>query len=331
MKLNPIFTSHMVFAAGKPIRVWGEGPGKGEILFAGAVRRIDTEDDFWMAEFPPMEYGGGHEMRCVLDGREEVLSDIAIGEVYLMAGQSNMQFKLREGANAGMPADESLDIRLFAPAHSENKETILPSDGWVKNGDRIDGWTALGYLTADALARKKGITVGLVTCYQGASCIESWVPAGTFAALGIQIAPEDKHYDHRHPLFERWNGDAYLYNFAFSQVCPFAFSAVVWYQGESDTTPAEGRVYAAELAALIDIWRRDLKNETLPFIIVQIADFTPRLDEGWRLVQQAQLDIQTMRSGVKTVISRDVCETDDIHPKTKQPLALRIAAALEDI
>lgn len=94
---------------------------------------------------------------------------------------------------------------------------------------------------------------------------------------------------------------------------------------------AEGKVYAAELAALIDIWRRDLKNETLPFIIVQIADFTPRLDEGWRLVQQAQLDIQSLRDGVKTVISRDVCETDDIHPKTKQPLALRIAAALEDI
>ena len=34
MKLNPIFRSHMVFAVGKPIRIYGEGAGKVEISFA---------------------------------------------------------------------------------------------------------------------------------------------------------------------------------------------------------------------------------------------------------------------------------------------------------
>lgn len=35
-----------------------------------------------------------------------------------------------------------------------------------------------------------------------------------------------------------------------------------------------------------------------------------------------------MRDNVKTVISCDVCETDDIHPKTKNILAKRVADVL---
>ena len=80
---------------------------------------------------------------------------------------------------------------------------------------------------------------------------------------------------------------------------------------------------------MIDIWREDLRDRALPFVIMQIADFIPRTDDGWRLIQKAQTDVQSLQEKVITVISRDICETDDIHPKTKAPLAERIAMALE--
>jgi len=62
---------------------------------------------------------------------------------------------------------------------------------------------------------------------------------------------------------------------------------------------------------------------------VQIADFcySPN-KEAWKLVQKAQYEVQNMRENVTTVISRDVCENDDIHPKTKDKLAERIAEVL---
>lgn len=41
--------------------------------------------------------------------------------------------------------------------------------------------------------------------------------------------------------------------------------------------------------------------------------------------------VQFMREGVKTVISADVCETDDIHPPTKHLLADRIVSALDEV
>lgn len=82
------------------------------------------------------------------------------------------------------------------------------------------------------------------------------------------------------------------------------------------------------LQSLIRVWRKAFRNPSLPFVVVQIADFTPCLNEGWRLVQKAQLDVQNTAEKVKTVISADVCEKDNIHPPTKHLLAGRIVCAL---
>ena len=68
---------------------------------------------------------------------------------------------------------------------------------------------------------------------------------------------------------------------------------------------------------------------TLPFLVVQIADYVDRDGEAWRTIQNAQLKAAEVIPFVKTVISRDVCESDDIHPPTKHILAERIARALQ--
>ena len=69
----------------------------------------------------------------------------------------------------------------------------------------------------------------------------------------------------------------------------------------------------------------------MPFIVVQIAVYIFRNDKGLKLVQDAQERAQSMLSYVKTVVSKDVCENDNIHPKTKAILATRIAEALQDV
>ena len=327
MRLDRMFTSHMVFAAGKPIYVWGEGTGCGSIEFDGEVRHFSSVDNRWEVEFPPKTYGGPYELRAEFDGETVVLEDIVIGEVYLLAGQSNLQFKISDGSEAGMQPDLSLDIRLYSPERLEANETLHPEDGWVKNGDRIESWSAIGYLLGNHVAREKNVAIGLISCYQGASCIESWMPVGTLDKLGIHLTREEKFPDHFLGGFN-WNEDGVLYERAFGQIVPFRFSAVIWYQGESDTSVAEGKVYADELGAMIDVWRSDLRDEKLPFVIIQIADFDIRTDDGWKMIQQAQLEIQSRRDNVVTVISKDVCESDEIHPRTKSRLAERVAAAL---
>ncbi len=330
MKLNPIFTSSMVFAANQPIRIYGEGCGDAVITFAGQTKNITSTDEKWLVEFPAMEYGGPYDLTFTSDDETTVLTDIFVGEVYLFAGQSNMQFKLHESATPQEAYKTNDKLRLFSTDRIEDSDIFKAKDGWVKctKGNAKD-WTAIGYLTALELVEKKDIAVGVITTYQGASVIESWVPEGTFEKLGTGVPVDKRHGDHYSDICKDWNGDGVLYNYALAQVIPFSLSGVVWYQGESDTSLEESLEYKNELAAMISVWRKDFKNNELPFVIIQIADFDPRDDEAWHNVQKAQLEIQNKVPFVKTVISADVCESFEIHPRTKDKLSHRVAEAIQ--
>ena len=61
--------------------------------------------------------------------------------------------------------------------------------------------------------------------------------------------------------------------------------------------------------------------------VVQIADFDGRNNDYWHRIQKVQAEIEYKEKHVKTVVSRDICESDDIHPKKKYELAMRIADA----
>ena len=91
----------------------------------------------------------------------------------------------------------------------------------------------------------------------------------------------------------------------------------------------ESEIYADELKFLADSWRKDLGDENMPFILVQIADFDGRKDDGWRGIQKAQKKAAEIIRGAKLVVSKDVCSSAGIHPPEKKELAKRIAQILE--
>lgn len=321
----------MVFAAGQPIRVYGSGKGNVKITFAGISKSLVSESDTWLISFPPMDFGGPYELKAVFDDNTVLLQDIYIGKVFLCAGQSNMEFKIKEGNIPDRLLVPNEKLRMFVTDRLE-PERFSAKDGWVKaEKNNIADWSAIGYLVGNGVSVNEDVAVGIIGCYQGASMIESWVPEGTFQADGIAVPDEKKHPDFRIKPFDTWNQDAVLYNYALSQVKPFSVTAVLWYQGESNASTEGGNVYLKMLEKLIKIWRADFENDLLPFVVVQLADCTQRLTEGWRLVQKAQLDIERTVNGVKTVISADVCETDHIHPPTKHLLAERIVSALTEL
>ena len=331
MKLAPIFNHHMIFAANNPILIWGQGDGEITVRFAEFEQTVKAQNGSFLVVFQPMPYSGPHTLTATSEDEEIILYDIFVGEVYLFAGQSNMQFKLGESNYPQSNYQSNTALRLFSTKRFKAGEPYSPDDGWITaKEDALENWPALPYLTVRNLSEQNpGIAIGIITCYQGASVIESWVPEGTFEAVGIHVKKEDLHPDHTDERFYDWNKAGQLYDFALSQVKPFSLSGIVWYQGESDTTLAEALVYTKELYALIELWRRDFNNTILPFIVIQIADYDFAYDKkGWTALQTAQNDISGRLPNVSVVASADVCEHDDIHPKTKDKLANRIAAVL---
>ena len=330
MKLNKIFTSNMVFAANKPIRIYGYGVGEAVIRFGDTEKKVASESDEWYTELPAMQYGGPYTLAFESEGSTTVLEDVYVGEVYLFAGQSNMQFKLGESSSDPKKCRAKPEIRMLNTDKIEKGERFALKDGWIKCDDgNIADWSAIAYHTAITLSDRKDIAVGAICCYQGASVIESWVRSGLFAENGIVLTDEEKFIDHFE--YHDWNGDGVIYSYALSQVIPFALSGVVWYQGESDASLAESRIYKKELSLLIDHWRSEFKNESLPFVVVQIADFIGREREAWSNIQKAQADIQNEKKKVISVRSADVCEKDNIHPPTKDKLSIRIVDALYEL
>lgn len=329
MKLAEIFTSNIVFAARKPIRVFGSGKGEVAITFNNQTKNVKSEKENWLIEFPPMDYGGPYEMKAVLNGEVITLKDIYVGEVYMVAGQSNIQFKMKESSSAESVYASNDKCRLFTTDRIEDTEYFKLKDGWIKcEKETVKEWSCIGYFVGNGISSKKNIAVGIIACYQGASIIESWLPKGTLEKLGINIPVKEKHFDHYFENYQAWNKDGKLYEYQFKKIAPYSVSGVIWYQGESDAFGKEAKLYDVELKELINVWRRDLLDENLPFVVVQIADYNERRDEAWKDIQDAQLKIQEEVKGVKTVISKDVCESNCIHPSNKEKLSRRIIGAL---
>ena len=319
IQLNPIFVSHMVFQANKPIRVFGEGEGEVRVGFVGeedrTVARVKGE---WLVELPPRPYGGPYTLSIALDGEEALLEDVWLGDVYLLAGQSNMQMMLGE---SNFPPEEyrgNEHVRLY----SVKKERA--GEGWViLTRENAERFSAIGYHVAQALARPDR-KIGLLDCNRGATAIQTWMPPDV--VCDPRFAVENKSYVH--VKYAATNVESYLYRTMVARLTPFSMAAALWYQGESNASEGEAPIYLWMLEAMITSWRRDFSDATLPFIVVQIADCAARDTVWWRMIQDKQLHAPEVIPYVQTVVSRDVCENDNIHPATKHLLAARIAALL---
>ncbi len=325
VKLAEIFTDGLIVQAQKPIRIFGEADGEVTVSLADATVTVKSQNNCFLAVLPPMPFGGPYTLTVKNNGDETVLADVYIGEVILLSGQSNAQLHMDEEVTPKSRYQDDALLRIFVSRRLEEGEKIFPSDGWVSaRVDNIDNWSALAYLVGRRV-REHGCAVGVVACCQGASVIQSWIDDGIFKGSGLELPKELLYDDHYEEPFCLWNPPGRLFHYMLEPLMPFYFGNVVWYQGESNTSAAEGEIYVQLLQMMVSCWRKCFQAE-LPFTVVQISNYCRT--EGWLRVQRAQLDAPRYIPNLKTVICADVCEEGEIHPATKWKLADRIAEAL---
>lgn len=327
--IDEFFRNGAVLPHSRPLNIYGEGEGEISVTLNGETVTATAENGKWRGVLPPMECGGPYTLKATCGVETLTAEDIYIGEVILLLGQSNLQFKIHESTEANDIYEDNGLLRLYTIDRPEEGEYFKAADGWVKaTAQGIQNWSAIGYHLANELNRQKEIAVGLIACYQGASKIQSWLPKEIAASDVFCLCDNLKHPDHKE--YYMWNYDGFLYDFSLSKLFPYSLSHVVYYQGESNTAMAEAERFDKMLCALIEHIREKTYDADLPVTVVQIADFLTRNDEAWRAVQQAQLNVQSLTHNVKTVICADVCENDNIHPPTKRPLAIRIAKSFDN-
>lgn len=123
-----------------------------------------------------------------------------------------------------------------------------------------------------------------------------------------------------------------LYNAMVNPLIPFAMKGVIWYQGENNA----GRAYQYRTAfpLMINDWRKRW-NSNFPFYFVQLASFNSgggnsQNGSNWAELREAQTQtLKLPHTGM--AVTTDIGESNDIHPKNKQDVGLRLAAvALHD-
>ena len=328
IKLAPIFADGAVLQANKPIRIFGEGEGELTARFLGEEKSLLAGGRFCL-ELSPRDYGGPYELELSSGCESLTLKNIFVGEVLLLAGQSNIAFKLKSSSYPPERYENEPMLRCFCGGIYGDEHTFAPEDGWVGcEGERVAEFSAIGYHLGLEICKTRGVAVGLLASYLGSSVIESWMPRELTDKPEFYLPPEEK-YDSPYVRGEH-NEKGRLYAIKQQPLTPYSVGNAIWYQGESNSGPSEHKIYADLLAELIACWRRDFRDPKLPFTVIQIADRDTRNDAAWHGIQAAQARVAELVDGVFVVRSADVCESDDIHPKTKHLLAHRIYESLVD-
>lgn len=119
-----------------------------------------------------------------------------------------------------------------------------------------------------------------------------------------------------------------LYNARVLPLVPFAIKGVIWYQGESNAGRAEA--YKTLFPLMIQSWRDVWGQGDFPFYWVQLADFRTEAtvaaeDSDWAVLREAQTQTAERLPNSGQAVIIDLGESNDIHPKNKRDVGLRLA------
>ena len=122
-----------------------------------------------------------------------------------------------------------------------------------------------------------------------------------------------------------------LYNGMIAPLLPGQIKGVIWYQGESNADNlGEALQYRTLLPTLIGDWRARF-GAPMPFYIVQLANFMAPNDQpgddNWAYLREAQSLTALKVQDTGIAVTTDIGEENDIHPRNKQDVGLRLALA----
>ena len=321
LTLDAVYSSNMVLQRKEPITITGTGKSGNTVSvnFNGADEQTTIEHGLWEITLPAMEAVKSATMTVSSGDNMITLDNVAVGDVIFCTGQSNMFNRLE----------------TFPTLMNEELSEAYEDVRYMNSFDEISEWkvatmenskqfSALGFLIGKRMIKKDSdVPIGLISSSLGGSSIMQWIPT-----YSVNWDSQAKR------MMAGASSKGGLYTQRLLPLKNLKASAVVWYQGEANTTFESGTVYEQALTSLINNWRKTFNDEDLPFVAIQLptANFakiysTIRIGTG---VRAGQWNVSQRMDNVKTVVSNDTGTTNNVHPNDKGPIADRAVAYIED-
>ena len=188
--VSPIFGDNMVLHRNKPDKIWGwsqPGDAVHVVIGSSTASAVAGADHRWQVEIQPPPAGGPYTVK--ITGRQSLeLHNVLVGDVWLCAGQSNMEFKLRGVLNSAdeVKAANYPRIRFFTVGeHAAYHHTDLVSGTWTAvSPETAAQVSAVAYYFARRVQQDTHIPIGLVVDAVGGTPAETWTSVAALRQLG---------------------------------------------------------------------------------------------------------------------------------------------------
>ncbi|WP_295178106.1 sialate O-acetylesterase [uncultured Christiangramia sp.] len=326
VSLPAIFGDNMVLQRNAEVKIWGWAkPGEEiQISVSWSQENFKVKPDSngnWQALIPTNEERGSQTI-SIKGYTEVILKNVLMGEVWLISGQSNMEWTAGAGIEGGEEAiknSENSNIRFFTVNHrtAQYPQNDLRGEWSESSPETMKNFSAVAYFFAQKLSKELDVPVGLVNATWGGTPAEPWMPISTIKndstlTKAADLLPETEWGPSKPGL---------IYNAMVNPFKQFKFSGILWYQGESNTANAD--YYEEVFSALIKSWRAQFQDE-LPFYFAQIAPFNYETEFSGVKIRDAQRKaLKLPHTGM--VMTGDIGNIDDIHPKNKKEVGIRFA------
>jgi sialate O-acetylesterase len=204
--LSNLFQSNMVVQRDKPLRIWGwSNPGERiTVLFAEqtGTTQADTHR-YWEISLPAVPANSSPQQLTVQsDTVTLVLENILVGDVWVLGGQSNMEFELEKVENGSLEIISANypEIRILTVPYGQGPERkrsfarLHEWSDWFGRHFRKGDWdecspkiarelSAIGYTFARRVHKAANVPIGIIDVSRGGTTVETWTPLTALQAM----------------------------------------------------------------------------------------------------------------------------------------------------
>jgi sialate O-acetylesterase len=318
----------------------------------------------WSVYLPPSEAGGPFELTVqgtnTIVLKDILVGDVWIGSGQ---SNMEWPVKQVVNAPAELAAAQFPQIRLLRAEtkFSATPFDDIAVHPWVAcTPESVADFSAVAYFFGRDLHKRLNVPIGLIESSWGGTPAEAWTSMdGLSSSAGLMpvfsewaklnLSPLDTAEERlrekaewerasvqakaegktapgmtwHHPVVGSWM-PAGLYNAMIAPLTKFPIRGAIWYQGESNASAERAPVYAPLFQTLIRDWRRAWGQDDMPFLFVQLANFTTSPQSWWPALRDAQRQALELRN-TSMAVTIDIGDPKDIHPRNKQDVGARLA------
>lgn len=333
-----IFDSGMVLQRESNVKLWGTTDAGKTVKVTTSwnkktYRTTANSNGKWNVSVSTPEAGGPYSV-TVTDGEAVTFDNVLIGEVWICAGQSNMEMPMKGFPSQPIengPADilHSTDplLHVFQAKRISRVEPTDTTVGQWKTSEPevIRDFAATAYYFGRELRRTLNVPVGLIVTAWGGSSCESWIareyvkPFVTEKSpYQIPYKPSDIKSKNRQPTV--------LFNGMLNPVIGYGIKGAIFYQGEDNVPRYQD--YAQQLQTMVGCWRDKWGIGEFPFYYCQIAPYEYSLI-NWTvnsaLLREQQYIAETQIPNAGMAVLMDAGIEKGIHPPKKSVAGERLA------